>query len=414
MGGKLMMKIYSHSMFGIKLGLQNMERLCEKLGHPERAYKIIHIAGTNGKGSTATTLERILLEAGYQVGKYTSPHILKFNERIIANGKQISDEEIEKYYYQVEKIMEEEKIDATFFEITTAMMFSYFRDKKLDYVVLETGMGGRLDATNVSQAELCIITNVSLDHTEYLGDSIYKIAKEKAGIIKNCPKVIVADQQEEFLQAILEEKAEVINVLNKYADATYQLDFEKFMTEIKIEGKNYHFSLFGDYQYHNFLCAYEAAKQLGISEEIIQRAAEKVVWECRFEIAARQPLVILDGAHNPDGVRELVKIVKQHYHKTEVAILTSILKDKDIKPMLEMLAEVSDDIILTSLADNPRGSTAKELFDLANNPDIFSMEEDMKQAYKLLIGKNRKLNIICGSFYTLIKWKEEVQSNETN
>ena len=409
-----MMKIYSHSMFGIKLGLQNMERLCEKLGHPERAYKIIHIAGTNGKGSTATTLERILLEAGYQVGKYTSPHILKFNERIIANGKQISDEEIEKYYYQVEKIMEEEKIDATFFEITTAMMFSYFRDKKLDYVVLETGMGGRLDATNVSQAELCIITNVSLDHTEYLGDSIYKIAKEKAGIIKNCPKVIVAEQQEEFLQAILEEKAEVINVLNKYADATYQLDFEKFMTEIKIEGKNYHFSLFGDYQYHNFLCAYEAAKQLGISEEIIQRAAEKVVWECRFEIAARQPLVILDGAHNPDGVRELVKIVKQHYHKTEVAILTSILKDKDIKPMLEMLAEVSDDIILTSLADNPRGSTAKELFDLANNPDIFSMEEDMKQAYKLLIGKNRKLNIICGSFYTLIKWKEEVQSNETN
>lgn len=409
-----MMKIYSHSMFGIKLGLQNMERLCEKLGHPERAYKIIHIAGTNGKGSTATTLERILLEAGYQVGKYTSPHILKFNERIIANGKQISDEEIEKYYDQVEKIMEEEKIDATFFEITTAMMFSYFRDKKLDYVVLETGMGGRLDATNVSQAELCIITNVSLDHTEYLGDSIYKIAKEKAGIIKNCPKVIVADQQEEFLQAILEEKAEVINVLNKYADATYQLDFEKFMTEIKIEGKNYHFSLFGDYQYHNFLCAYEAAKQLGISEEIIQRAAEKVVWECRFEIAARQPLVILDGAHNPDGVRELVKIVKQHYHKTEVAILTSILKDKDIKPMLEMLAEVSDDIILTSLADNPRGSTAKELFDLANNPDIFSMEEDMKQAYKLLIGKNRKLNIICGSFYTLIKWKEEVQSNETN
>ena len=398
-----MMKIYSHSMFGIKLGLQNMERLCEKLGHPERAYKIIHIAGTNGKGSTATTLERILLEAGYQVGKYTSPHILKFNERIIANGKQISDEEIEKYYYQVEKIMEEEKIDATFFEITTAMMFSYFRDKKLDYVVLETGMGGRLEATNVS-----------LDHTEYLGDSIYKIAKEKAGIIKNCPKVIVADQQEEFLQAILEEKAEVINVLNKYADATYQLDFEKFMTEIKIEGKNYHFSLFGDYQYHNFLCAYEAAKQLGISEEIIQRAAEKVVWECRFEIAARQPLVILDGAHNPDGVRELVKIVKQHYHKTEVAILTSILKDKDIKPMLEMLAEVSDDIILISLADNPRGSTAKELFDLANNPDIFSMEEDMKQAYKLLIGKNRKLNIICGSFYTLIKWKEEVQSNETN
>src|SRR3712207_6031758 len=258
--------------------------------------------------------------------------------------------------------MEEEKIDATFFEITTAMMFSYFRDKGLDYVVLETGMGGRLDATNVSQAELCIITNVSLDHTEYLGDSIYKIAKEKAGIIKNCPKVIVADKKEDFLQAIFEEKAEVINVLNKYADAHYHLDFENFMTEIEIEEKRYHFSLFGDYQYHNFLCAYEAAKQLGISEEIIQKAVEKVVWECRFEVVSKDPLVILDGAHNPDGVKELIRIVAKHYQRSEVAILTSILKDKDVKAMLEMMTEVSDDIILTSLSDNPRGSTAQELF----------------------------------------------------
>ncbi|EYD68538.1 bifunctional folylpolyglutamate synthase/dihydrofolate synthase [Fusobacterium necrophorum] len=409
-----MMKIYSHSMFGIKLGLQNMERLCERLGHPERAYKIIHIAGTNGKGSTATTLEKILLEAGYRVGKYTSPHILKFNERIVANGVQISEEEIEYYYYQVEKIMKEEKIDATFFEITTAMMFSYFRDKGLDYVVLETGMGGRLDATNVSEATLCIITNVSLDHTEYLGDSIYKIAKEKAGIIKNCPKVIVADQQEEFLQAILEEKAELINVLNKYADAHYTLDFENFVTHIDIEGKQYRFSLFGDYQYHNFLCAYEAAKQLGISEDIIQKAAEKVRWECRFEVVSKEPLVILDGAHNPDGVRELVKIVKQHYQKREVAILTSILRDKDVKTMLEMMTEISDDILLTSLDDNPRGSTAEELFHIVNQPAIFSIEENMKRAYDKLIKKNRKLNIICGSFYTLIKWKEEVQTDEIN
>ncbi len=409
-----MMKIYSHSMFGIKLGLQNMERLCECLGHPERAYKIIHIAGTNGKGSTASTLEKILLEAGYRVGKYTSPHILKFNERIVANGVQISEEEIEKYYYQIEKIMEEEKIDATFFEITTAMMFSYFRDKGLDYVVLETGMGGRLDATNVSQAELCIITNVSLDHTEYLGDSIYKIAKEKAGIIKNCPKVIVADKKEDFLQAIFEEKAEVINVLNKYADAHYHLDFENFMTEIEIEEKRYHFSLFGDYQYHNFLCAYEAAKQLGISEEIIQKAVEKVVWECRFEVVSKDPLVILDGAHNPDGVKELIRIVAKHYQRSEVAILTSILKDKDVKAMLEMMTEVSDDIILTSLSDNPRGSTAQELFNMVEKKEIFSIEEDMKSAYRTLIQKNRKLNIICGSFYTLIKWKEEVQAHETN
>lgn len=400
------MKIYSHSMFGIRLGLENMKRLCEKLEHPERACKVIHIAGTNGKGSTATTIERILMEAGYRVGKYTSPHILKFNERIICQGKQISDEEIEKYYNQIEKIMQEEKIDATFFEITTAMMFAYFRDKGLDYIVLETGMGGRLDATNVSEAEICVITNVSLDHTEYLGDTIYKIAKEKAGIIKGCRKVIVADTKEEFLQAMLEEKAEIVNVVNKYADATFHLDFENFFTKIQIEDRHYNFSLFGDYQYYNFLCAYEVVKQLGISEEVIQKAAPKIFWECRFEVVSREPLVVLDGAHNPDGVQELVKIVKQHYKANEVSILTSILKDKDVKLMLESLTEISNDITLTSLADNPRGSSAEDLWKLVEGNPNFFKEEDMKIAYEGIVKRNRKVVIVCGSFYTLIKWKE--------
>src|SRR3712207_4709308 len=137
------------------------------------------------------------------------------------------------------------------------------------------------------------------------------------------------------------------------------------------------------------------------------------VQTCALPIS-KEPLVILDGAHNPDGVRELVKIVKQHYQKKEVAILTSILKDKDVKPMLELMTEISDDILLTSLKENPRGSTAEELFHSINQPTIFSIEEDMKKAYDKLIHKNRKLNIICGSFYTLIKWKEEVQANETN
>lgn len=400
------MKIYSHSIFGIRLGLQNMEKICKRLNHPEKAFKVIHIAGTNGKGSTATTIEKILMEAGYRVGKYTSPHILKFNERIVCQGKQISDEEIEKYYNQIEKIMKEEKVDATFFEITTAMMFAYFRDQGLDYVVLETGMGGRLDATNISEAEICVITNVSLDHTEYLGDTIYKIAKEKAGIIKNCKKVVVADTNEDFLKAVLEEKAEVINVINKYSEAKFQLDFEHFLTKIQIDEKEYDFSLFGDYQFYNFLCAYEVAKQLGISEEMIQQAASKVFWECRFEVVSKQPLVVLDGAHNPDGVEELVKIVKQHYKRNEVAVLTSILKDKDVPKMLQGLEEISDDITLTSLADNPRGSSAEELYHWVEGNPVYSKEEDMKLAYPKILGKNRKLIVVCGSFYTLIKWKE--------
>ena len=185
---QLLDELYSYSMHGIKLGLENIEKICKELGNPEKSYKIIHIAGTNGKGSTATTLETILLEAGYRVGKYTSPHILKFNERIRMNGEDISDEEIAYYYDEVKKAIAKAGVKPTFFEVTTAMMFKYFQDRKADYVVLETGMGGRFDATNVVDAELCIITNVTLDHTEYLGDTIYKIAKGKSWNYKRYPK----------------------------------------------------------------------------------------------------------------------------------------------------------------------------------------------------------------------------------
>ena len=188
---KLLEELYGYSMFGIKLGLENIQKICDYLGNPERKYKVIHITGTNGKGSTSTITETVLLEAGYKVGKYTSPHILKFNERIRVNGKDISDRDIALVYEKIKKTVEELKITPTFFEVTTAMMFLYFAEKEVDYAVLEVGMGGRYDATNVAEGDICIITNVSLDHTEYLGKTLYEIGLEKAGIIKEKSKVIV-------------------------------------------------------------------------------------------------------------------------------------------------------------------------------------------------------------------------------
>ena len=321
---QLLDELYSYSMHGIKLGLENIEKICKELGNPEKSYKIIHIAGTNGKGSTATTLETILLEAGYKVGKYTSPHILKFNERIRMNGEDISDEEVAYYYDEVKKAIAKAGVKPTFFEVTTAMMFKYFQDKKADYVVLETGMGGRFDATNVVDAELCIITNVTLDHTEYLGDTIYKIAKEKAGIIKDTPKVIVADRDPEFLKAIYEENAHVVNVLDKYANRKWSLDFNNFVTKIEIGDEIYNFSLFGEYQVKNFLCAYEAAVELGIDKTAIKRASEKTVWQCRFERYSSNPLVVLDGAHNPDGMTELKKVVEKGFSPDEAVSYTHL------------------------------------------------------------------------------------------
>lgn len=408
----LLDELYSYSMHGIKLGLENIKTLCKELGNPQNDYKIIHVAGTNGKGSTSTTIETILLEAGYRVGKYTSPHILKFNERIRANGKDIEDVEIVKYYELIKKIIHQTNIKPTFFEVTTAMMFKYFSDLKLDYVVLETGMGGRFDATNVCDAEICVITNVSLDHTEYLGDSIYKIAKEKAGIIKNCSKVVVADSNSEFLKAISEEKAQVINVLEKYRDAKKILDFNRFITQIEIDNKLFNFSLFGDYQFKNFLTAYEVLKELGISDDIIAKGCQKVVWQCRFEKYSENPLVILDGAHNVDGMKELCKVIKQGFTPQEIVIITSILKDKDVKHMLLLMREISENIIFTSLEDNPRGTSGEIILEQLDNKKGCCVENNIIKAYEMAKEMNKKAIIVCGSFYTLSKFKEELNEKE--
>ena len=405
---KLLDELYSYSMHGIKLGLENIKTLCKEMGEPQKDYKVIHVAGTNGKGSTSTTIETILLEAGYRVGKYTSPHILKFNERIRANGQDITDEDIVKYYQLVKDIVAKTGLRPTFFEMTTAMMFKYFSDLKLDYVVLETGMGGRFDATNVCEADICVITNVGLDHIEYLGDTIYKIAKEKAGIIKNCPKVIVADSNSEFLKAISEEKAEIINVLEKYKDARMKLDFKGFVTRIEIGEEGYDFSLFGDYQFKNFLTAYEVVTELGIDREIIKKACKKVVWQCRFERYLEKPLVILDGAHNEDGMRELCKIIEQGYRSDEVVIITSILKDKDVKHMLKLMRKISDNIVFTSLEDNPRGTTGEKILEQLEEKRGCLVENDMKKAYEIAKNLNKKIIVVCGSFYTLSKFKEEI------
>ncbi len=289
---ELLDELYSYSLFGIKLGLENIQKICDYLGNPEKKYKIVHITGTNGKGSTSTIVETVLLEAGYKVGKYTSPHILKFNERIRVNGKDIIDRDIAAVYETVKNAVREIGITPTFFEVTTAMMFLYFAEKQVDYAVLEVGMGGRFDATNVADGDICIITNVSLDHTEYLGKTLYDIGLEKAGIIKDKSVVIVGDSNEEFLRAVYTKKNDIINTAEKYKDAEYRLDFENFLTEIKIGESVYKLSLFGDYQVKNFLCAYEALKQIGVEEDIIKSAVSKTEWQCRFERFSLNPLTV--------------------------------------------------------------------------------------------------------------------------
>ncbi|MGL6154692.1 MAG: bifunctional folylpolyglutamate synthase/dihydrofolate synthase [Cetobacterium sp.] len=403
---KLLKELYSHSITSIKLGLTNIESLCEKMGNPQNDYKVIHIGGTNGKGSTSTIIEKVLMEDGKKVGKYTSPHILKFNERIQVDGREISDEKIAYYYNLVKKIMEENNIKATFFEITTAMMFKYFSDEKIDYAVLEVGLGGKFDATNIADGDISIVTNVSLDHTEFLGNDIYTIALEKAGIIKDKSYVIVGSDDEEFLKAIETKGKDYINVLEKYKNSEVFLNFNDFTTEITIGKNKYKNPLFGTHQYSNFLCAYEALKKLGISDGTIKKGLKKVKWPCRFEqINLDERNIILDGAHNIDSMRRLVETIQMNYNKDEVVAVVSILKDKKIEEMAPILEEMTDSIILTSLKENSRGLSGEEL---KKYFPLGVVEENINEAYELAKEMDKKIIIFCGSFYLLSKFKEEI------
>ncbi|MGF6907241.1 bifunctional folylpolyglutamate synthase/dihydrofolate synthase [Fusobacterium sp. PH5-44] len=417
----LLEELYSYSMHGIKLGLENIKNICNQLGNPQENYKVIHIAGTNGKGSTSTILETILLKNGYKVGKYTSPHILRFNERIRANGYDINDEEIAFYYNLIKKAIEKINVKPTFFEVTTAMMFQYFSDKKLDYVILETGLGGRFDATNVTNASISVITNVDMEHTEYLGNTIYDIAKEKAGIIKNCQNIIVGSDNKDFLKAINEgrtKNSELINVVEKYKSINYSLDFDKFLTKVFIGDEEYILSLFGDYQVNNFLCAYEAALLLGIDKETIKEAVTNVVWQCRFEKMNKDnQMLILDGAHNLNGIQTLVNTLKKGYSAEEIVVITSSLKDKDVSKIIGELEKLSNKIIITSIPNNPRGLTGNELLEIVKNKrDIneekVEVENNIINAYNLALSYKSKVILICGSFYLLGLFKEKIFAEE--
>ena len=400
---KTLEELYSLTNMGIKLGLDNIREILKLMGEPQNSYKILHIAGTNGKGSTASILEASILEAGYKVGKYTSPHIERFNERIVVDKKEISNEKISYYYEKVRALIEDNNLYPTFFEITTAMMFDYFKDCGCEYVVLETGLGGRFDATNICNPEISIITNISLDHVNILGDNLVDIAREKCGIIKDVP-VIIADSKIELLKAVKEKTNDYVDVLKKYKDVKYKFT-KDFNTIIFIEGKEFNLSLYGRYQVNNFLGAYEALKKIGISDKSIHTAVSKIYWPGRFEIYSKaNPIVILDGAHNVDAASKLKENILSKYKREEIVTIISILEDKDRIGILKEISNFTDEVIFTSLEDFHRGSSGDQLLDLFYDFKCQVVENDLKAAFELA-KKTKKVIVVCGSFYLLSKFK---------
>ena len=415
---------------------EKLKKIYELLGEPCKNKKIVHIAGTNGKGSTATFLEGIFFVAGYSVAKFTSPHILRFNERILVDKEMISDEDVVKYYEAVMDILEKNSLQINFFEITTFMALLYFEAKNPDFIFLETGLGGRYDATNVVNSTIAVITNVSFDHVSLLGNSLEKIADRKAGIIKDGQLCIYAQNLAELKNAVKKETDNSVNVLKKYENLQVELDTQNYNTIVKIlENENlekfgniedkknkdnlekiFILSLFGKFQANNFLIAYEIAKIYGISDEIIQKGLDEISLAGRFEIFSQNPATILDVAHNDDSVRVLVENLNELFKNDEVIFILSILGTKDIANIFEKILEKNYKIFITSLKDVTYGLSANEIKKNLENANILTnniiFEDNILDAYnqakQMVLEKNSRYKaiVVCGSFYEIAKFKK--------
>ncbi len=370
-----------------KPGLERTKELCKGLENPEKSLKFIHVAGTNGKGSFCSMLSSVLTKAGYKTGLYTSPYIKCFNERMAINGEMISNDELVEITKRVKIVADKMKDKPTEFELVTAIALEYFKRNNCDYVVLECGLGGRLDSTNiVENVELSVITGISLDHTSILGNTISEIAKEKAGIIKeNTPCLWCGNDQE--AESVITQTANYrhsplyfsnhneINIKETSLRGT-TLDYKDFK-DVKI-------NLLGAYQPLNCANVLEAItilrrNGLSIDDRAVYDGMNGAIWHARFERILDTPLVIFDGAHNPEGVLASVDSIKRYFGNERVYVLTGVMKDKDYNFMAQKISEVSKKVF-TITPDNPRALDASEYCEVYKSLGIdacpFSCVED--------------------------------------
>lgn len=403
--------IHSVSWTFCKPGLERIRELCNKLGNPQNKLKFVHVAGTNGKGSFCSMLESILRSAGFKTGLYTSPYIKEFNERMRVNGKNIDNDVLANITTRVRPIADAMTDKPTEFELITAIAFQYFLESECDVVVLEAGMGGRLDSTNIIDTPLLsVITGIALDHTAFLGDTVEKIAKEKAGIIKPGIPILYGGEDNiarEVIKKAAEEKC------SDYYETDYsQLSIDSATLEgAKFNYKNRHgvdVKLLGLYQPRNASVVLDAvdilqSRGLGIDNKAISQGLSAARWPARFEIILKDPLIIFDGAHNPQGISSATKSIKHYFHDEKVYILTGVLRDKDYRFIAKELSSVCDKAF-TLTPDNPRALSAEEYASVLKengveafaNPKIGDAFSFAKEAAK----KDGKPLLCLGSLYT--------------
>lgn len=360
--------IHSVSWKGSVPGLERTRQLLALMGNPEKKLKFIHIAGTNGKGSTASMSANVLFKAGYNVGLYTSPYIFEFNERMRVNGENIFNEELAEITEYVKPLAESMEDKPTEFELVTCIAFAYFYRHKCDIVCLEVGMGGELDSTNVIEPPVAsVITNIGLDHTEFLGDTLEKIAETKSKIIKE-NSIAVLYPSEKEVEKVIEARCKAVNAQLVKADfgsvvpASTSLEYQAFNWK-NLENIKLH--LLGEHQLKNVatvLTLMETLRLKGfvITDEAIRQGIEGAVWQGRFEVVSRNPLFVVDGGHNPQCIEALVKNVKSYITSRPLIVLTGVLADKDYNSMYSEMSQLADEFV-TVTPPNPRALSASDL-----------------------------------------------------
>ena len=404
---------YIHSFFwkGSIPGLSRTQELLRRMGNPEKKLKFVHIAGTNGKGSTAAMTASILKKAGYKVGMYTSPYIYRFNERIQVNGEQIADEDVAAVTEYVKQFAEAMTEKPTEFELVTAIGFEYFARQNCDIVVLEVGMGGALDSTNVIDTpEVAVITNIGLDHTDYLGDTVEKIAETKSGIFKNNGHAVVY-RGTEGVEAVFERICAERNVSLKKADFdslvlhSHSLEGQVFDCGSR---KELFLPLLGDHQLHNASVVLSIADTLieigwNITEQNIRDGIRDVSWPGRFDIVGKDPLFIIDGGHNPQCIDALVVNIRDYLKDRKIIALTGVLADKDYGEMYRpMMPYIQEFVCITP--PNPRKLEAAELAQHLRRVGATATPcETIADGVKLAIQKAGKDGVVLcfGSLYTI-------------
>ncbi|MEQ2129925.1 folylpolyglutamate synthase/dihydrofolate synthase family protein [Caldanaerobacter subterraneus KAk] len=405
--------IHSTYKFGMKLGLENIRRLLGYMGNPEKNLKIIHIAGTNGKGSTSSFINSILKEAGYKVALYTSPYLEEFEERMKINGENISREKLVYYVEYIKPIIarmvREGYNHPTEFEVITAIAFKYFSDEEVDFVVLEVGLGGRFDATNaISSSLVSVITSIDYDHMDKLGNTLGDIAYEKAGIIKKKGVVVSFYQQEEALK-VINDACEVReayltvldknNVVIKEQNSDFQVFDYKNFKDLKI-------TLLGIHQIYNASLAVEVIQKIKniygyqISEEAIKRGLMNAKWPGRLEVMKKRPYVVIDGAHNPQGMTVLKESLKLFNYRRLILVI-GMLKDKEVDKMLNIITPVAD-VIITTTPLSDRAYSAKDLASKISRNSVFAVDQIDKAVNEALkMAEEEDMVLFCGSLYMI-------------